>query len=191
MRQYRITEGGVLLPIGCEDFTGQEIDANLVSADHLASNVETYTLSKGDLVKVLVSYSCHCWSSAYDPASHTSDLIRINDGAQQRVHDPARHELSYQLPELIRQLTHHNVYVTASERNYGCYNAKVLAADGLFYTAYFTVRRDKGRFNGIRHSLRLNVESAYLRVQPDHGSRTSINAIVAAALDGRVIKYKR
>lgn len=191
MRQYRITEGGVLVPIDCEAFAGQEIDASLVSADHLASHVETYTLRKGDVVKVLVQYSCHCWSSEYDPAAHTPDLIRIIDGPQRRIHDPFRHEASYQLPELIRNLTQHNVYVTASERNYGCYNAQVRAADGLSYTAYFTVRRDKGRFEGVRHQLRLYVESAYHRVQPDTGSRTSVAAIVSAALDGRVVKYKR
>lgn len=113
------------------------------------------------------------------------------DGPRARVLDLARIEATKELADLIRGLDRHRIYVTAAERNYGAYNAGIVAEDGLAYTVYFTLRPDKGRHDGIRHSLRLTVESAYHSAQPEAGSKTSLTAVISAALRGEKVKYRR
>lgn len=169
---------------------GGSVEAGLVFAEHLSSHVETFALPKGDSISILVSYSCHCWTSSHDEYAHRG-MVRIYDGVRPRVFDAARYETSQQLPDFMRNLMQHRVYVAASERNYGCYNASLVDGDGLAYTAFFTIRPDRGRFNGRRHALLLRVESAYTRMQPDHGMKTSMSAILSAALKGEMIIYRR
>lgn len=80
--------------------------------------------------------------------------------------------------------------MTPSDRNYGCYNATLRDVDGQFYTAYFTLKSDKGRFNGIRHKFRIFVESAYPKIQPEKGSKTSFRAVIGQARIGKTVKYR-
>lgn len=190
MRSYRIDgEGRILLKNGTP-FVGDRVEAGLVAVEHLSSHVEYFTLSRGQAIGVLISYSCHCWSSSHDEAAHAG-LPRFIDGSADRVFDAVRFEASIQLPELMRGLLGHRVYVTASDRNYGCYNASLVDSDGLAYTAFFTLKPGKGRFDGRRHKLVLRVESAYHRAQPEPGMRASFAAAIDAALQGRMLKYVR
>ena len=168
----------------------QQVDANQISVPHLTPHVERWPLPRGDTPGVLIRYSCHCWTSSHDPAFHAGEL-RIMDGKRPRVRDMVRLDASRDLPMFMRQLDRHRIYVTASERNYGVYNMAFTAPDGLAYTAYFLLRPQAGRFNRHRHKLVLTVESAYHTVQPQKGSKTSLSAVLAAGLQGRVVKYRR
>lgn len=166
-----------------------EIDANEVSVPHLQPHVETYALDEREQVKILIQYSCHCWTCSYDEALHAG-RIRLMDHNRPRALDPVRLGASARLADLMRGLPYNRIYVTRSDRNYGCYNATVRDADGLSYTAYFTLRRNKGRFNGIRHKFRLFVESAYARPQQEPGMKTSFRAMVGKAREGKMVKYR-
>jgi hypothetical protein len=63
--------------------------------------------------------------------------------------------------------------------------------DGTAYTAFFTLRPQKGRFDGIRHKLRLYVESAHHRPQPENGQKVKIAVVIGQALMGKKVKYFR
>ncbi|PTX41566.1 hypothetical protein [Allosediminivita pacifica] len=167
-----------------------QVDAEQIEVQHLVPHVERWTLPKGESIGMLISYSCHCWSSSLDPI-HPDDLLRIMDGTRPRVVDMARLEASHYLPDLMRGLDQHRVYVTASERNYAVYNMSFIADDGLCYTAFFKVRPKKGRYNGARHHLELFVESAYHTVQPQKGTKTKLAAVLSEGLKGRMVKYRR
>jgi PhoPQ-activated pathogenicity-related protein len=69
------------------------------------------------------------------------------DGLRARIFDSARFQASKELPELISSMQRFRIYVTSSERNYGVYNMRFTASDGLSYTAFFMVRKKKGRFD--------------------------------------------
>jgi len=190
MTRHNMTAGGmILLPDG-RPFPGARINSDMIHLPHLSPHVEIWTLPNGEAVKVLVAYSCHCWTAAHDPGAHHGQ-VQILDGRWPRAHDADRFHASIALPAFIRSLNQHRVYVTASERNYGAYNASLVGADGLGYTAYFTVRQDRGRFDGIRHLLRMTGESAYHAAQLQKGSKTSLTAILSASLLGRTVKYRR
>lgn len=190
MPRLTLSPGGPLLGPDGQPFNGGQVDATQIDVPHLAAHVVAYTLPKGDVVKVLVRYSCHCWTTAHDPALHAG-MVQIMDGPRARVPDTARLQASVALAQLIASLDHHRIYVTASDRNYGAYNAAFVTPDGLAYTAFFVVRPNKGRFNGIRHALGLFVESAYHAAQPQAGSKTSMAAVLAAALQGSKVRYRR
>ena len=187
--RYMVTPQGLILKPDGSLFDGPTIDSSLLDVQHLASHVETYALAREDRINVLVTYSCHCWTCAHDPVVHGGQTL-IMDGQRARVHDAVRHQASFGLADLIREIDQHRIYVTASERNFGVYNA-VFVAGGTAYTAYFVMRPDKGRFNGVRHKLQLFVESAYHAAQPEQGSKTSLTAVIAAALRGDKVKYRR
>jgi hypothetical protein len=54
-----------------------------------------------------------------------------------------------------------------------------------------TVEISSGRFDGVRHTPVLSVESAYRIAQPQKGMKTSLPAILAAALRGETVRYRR
>lgn len=190
MPRLTLAPSGPLLGPDGQPFDGAAVDASLIDVAHLAAHVVSYTLPQGDQVKVLVQYSCHCWTSAHDPAHHAGQ-VQIMDGPRARVLDAARLEASVALSQLIASLDRHRIYVTASDRNYGVYNAAFVAEDGMAYTAFFILHPQKGRYDGIRHALALFVESAYHTVQPQVGSKTSLTAVLSAALRGEKVKYRR
>ena len=165
------------------------VEATAVAVAHLAPHVETFALDATDSVRILIAYSSHCWTCAFDPAAHAGRTVFM-DGARPRAFDPVRHDASVHLGGLLRALPQNRLYVTPSDRNYGVYNATLPDPAGGFYTAFFTLTPRKGRFNGVRHQLTLYVESAYARVQPE-GMKTSFRAAVAAAREGRTVKYRR
>ena len=192
--RYRLDLDGQLYDEEGKTWNGGRIDADQIEVPHLVPHVVTFdvcTKEQIERAKVLVRYSCHCWSSKWETECSAGG-IRIMDGARERSFDPVRFSASSGLPALIMALPEAQVYVTRSERNYGCYDIAHLGEDGLAYTAYFTMRPQKGRFNGIRHNLLLQVESAYPRAQPEEGwSKTSLRAIIAASRNSRVVRYRR
>lgn len=84
MRPYRLSPTGTLLTqdgASCADSDTRPLDADQIEVQHLAPHVERWTLPKGESVGVLISYSCHCWTTKLDPA-HPDDLLRIMDGTR-------------------------------------------------------------------------------------------------------------
>lgn len=172
-------------------FLGGELQDNHVHVSHLQPHVETFSLDDKDSVKVLISYSSHCWTCKEADAAEDWRHLLVWDHKRPRSYEPVRHETSFHLPDLMRQLSLNKIYVTPSDRNYGCYNATLKDVYGHAYTAYFTVKKGKGRFDGVRHAFRLFVESAYPKVQPEDGSKTSFRAIIGQARLGKTVKYRR
>ena len=169
---------------------GGDIRADDVHVPHLEPHVETFALDQTDEVKILIRYSCHCWSCGYEDRLHAGQL-RFLDGSRARAFDPYRHDASIHLSGLMRNLPHNRIYVTRSERNYGAYCSTLMDAAGHRYTAFFTLRPRKGKFDGIRHKLLLVVESAYGRAQPEPGMKTNFRAVIAKAREGEMVKYRR
>lgn len=190
LTSFILCQGGALKDQSGDLILPSEISVAYVSAPHLSSHLAAYELPKGDIVKVRVIYSSHCWSRAYD-AEH-SGQIRFLDGLRPRGFCEDRYRLSFSLRELIEGLPTHKIYMTAAERNFGAYCATKILSDGTAYTAFFTLRGDKGRFDGARHRLTLYVESAYMCPQPDQtGQKTGFPALINSALTGRPLTFKR
>lgn len=113
------------------------------------------------------------------------------DATRPRVFCPDRYAASGVLVDLLGNLPNNRLYLTRSDRNYGTYNATTILGDGTAYTAFFTLKPRKGRFDGIRHKLRLYVESAHHRPQPEDGQKVKVSAIISKALKGEAVKYFR
>ena len=170
-------------------FSETKIDANLISVEHLQPHIETYQLDGNDKVNILIQYSCHCWTCGWDDIVHAQQIIFL-DHNRPRAFDADRYNASINLSNLIKNLAENRIYVTRSDRNYGCYNA-TLSENSNYYTAYFTVKPKKGRFNGIRHKFILFVESAFAKPQPEPGMKTNLRAVIGKAREGKTVKYRR
>jgi hypothetical protein len=190
MKPFSVTGTGLVLRADGALHEGAEVSAGDVAAGHLQPHVETFALDADESVKILILYSCHCWTCRYDEGLHAGQM-RFMDGVRARAFDLVRHDASIHLSGLMRNLPQNRIYVTRSERNYGVYSATLADADGHRYTAYFKLRPEKGRFNGVRYKLLLVVESAYGQVQPEAGMKTNFRAIVAKAREGKMVKYRR
>jgi hypothetical protein len=190
MTRYSVSDTGILT-----DETGAVVSrANILDTrlhvPHLAPHILTLTLPKGDTVNIVVYYSSHCWTRTYDTEEHAGHM-KIMDASRPRAFCPDRYAASIVLPDLLANLSQNKLYLTPSDRNYGTYNATAILEDGTAYTAFFTLKSKKGRFDGIRHKLRLYVESAHHRPQPENGQKVSIAVIVSKALKGEKVKYSR
>jgi len=190
MKPFSVTGTGLVLRADGTRHEAAEVLAGDVAVGHLEPHVETFALDAADSVKILLRYSCHCWTCGYDDVLHAGQT-RFIDGPRHRVFDPIRHSASLNLSALMIDLPFHRIYVTRSDRNYGVYNATLADANGHHYTAYFTLRPRKGNFNGVRHRFLLTVESAYARPQQEPGTKTSFRAIVGKARSGGMVKYRR
>ena len=170
--------------------TAQVIANTRLHVFHLAPHILTVILPRGDSVNILVEYSCHCWTEEFDTAAHAGQM-QIIDGKYLRAFCPHRFAASVDIATLLTTLPQNRLYLTLADRNYGTYNATMMQPDGTAYRAFFTLHSDKGRFNGIRHKLRLFVESAYHRPQPEDGQKVNIAVIVGQALKGKKVKHFR
>jgi hypothetical protein len=181
---------------GLSDSEGAAAGLSIVSVEeivvpHLSSHVETFELAHGDIVKVRIVYSSHCWSRKRD-ADADGGATKFMDGIRPRTFCPQRHGFSFDLRRLLQGLPRNKIYMTSAERNFGTYCATETLEDGRSYTAFFTIRRGQGRFDGIRHHLTLHVESAYYCAQPDpNGQKTGFSALINAALTGKPLSFKR
>lgn len=167
-----------------------EIDSSQLRVVHLDPHVVSFTLPKGDTVKIKVRYSCHCWTEMFDPTLHDGQ-VKIMDGARARVFSGSRFSASQQIRHLLEGLGTNKIYLTPSGRNFGTYNATMALDDGTAYTAYFTLKKHKGKYDGIRHSLSLFVESAYMQPQPEQGQKVALAVILSKTLKGERVKFFR
>ncbi len=167
----------------------KEVTDNSIHVPHLAPHVIKIAMPRGEYIKIKIIYSSHCWSSIYDCEQHNFKPMIIMDNFQKRVFDVERFKGSKKLPEFLTQLSNHRLYLTPSDRNYGVYNASMII-DDFAYTVFFTMKKNKGKLNGIRHSLLMRVESAYHAPQPSKGMKVNIFAVIDKALKGEKLKYK-
>lgn len=190
MTRYVVCPDGTLTDANGTEMTAQVIESTRLHVPHLAPHVLTVDLPKGDRVNILVEYSCHCWTRTFDPAAHAGQM-QIMDGTRPRAFCPQRFAASVDLAGLLGTLPQNRLYLTPSDRNYGTYNATMMLDDGTAYTAFFILKPHKGRFDGIRHKLRLFVESAHHRPQPENGQKVKIAVVISQALMGKKVKYFR
>lgn len=190
MTRHVVGPDGTLTDTSGAAVTPQVIESTGLHVPHLAPHILTVDLPKGDRVNILVEYSCHCWTRTFDPAAHAGQM-QIMDGTRPRAFCRLRFAASVDLATLLGTLPQNRLYLTPSDRNYGTYNATMMLADGTAYTAFFTLRPHKGRFDGIRHKLRLYVESAHHRPQPENGQKVKIAVVIGQALMGKKVKYFR
>jgi hypothetical protein len=111
-------------------------------------------------LEINVRFSNHCFTEAFDPASHGQDLL-IMDHLRQRAFDRRRYELSRHLPAMVAALPAATVHQTPERRNY-LYCVTLpgpveSGPDGL-YQMFFTLRKAA---KASPQQLELFVESAY------------------------------
>jgi len=188
--RYTVAADGSLSDNGAAIVSPAQIEHTRLKVEHLAPHNLTIELPKGERVNILVVYSCHCWSEGFELPKHNGQM-KIMDGTRARAFCPDRFMTSTNLRELLEGLPRNRIYLTRSDRNYGTYNATKILEDGTAYTAFFTLKAHKGRFDGIRHKLRLFVESAYSCPQPEAGQKVKAAAMVGQALKGTKVKYYR
>jgi len=190
MTRYTVAADGTITDTSGALITPAKIPDTRLHVPHLAPHILTLTLPRGDRVNILVVYSSHCWTRTFDPVTHAGQM-RIMDNTRPRVFCPDRYAASVALGGLLANLPNNRLYLTRSDRNYGTYNATTILSNGTAYTAFFTLKPKKGRFDGIRHKLRLYIESAHHRPQPEGGQKVNVAAIVSKALEGEMVKYFR
>lgn len=189
-KTIHVASNGGLTNLEGTTITPAEIADTRLHVPHLSPHILTLSLPKDDKVNMLVRYSSHCWTRTFDDSVHAGQM-RIMDGIRPRAFCPDRYAASTDLHGLLDDLHRNRLYLTRSDRNYGTYNATTILPDGTAYTAFFTLRQQKGRFDGIRHKLRLYVESAHHRPQPEAGQKVNVAVIVSQALKGDKVKYFR
>lgn len=190
MPRYILDANGSLTT---EDGTSVVFDAledEHIHVPHLAPHVVQFNMPRGDVIGIKVIYSSHCWSEGYDPLIHNPVPMMIMDGATARVFSSSRFADSYALCVLLDDLANRRIYWTPSDRNFGIYNATVIV-NGLAYTAFFTLGKERGKLNAMRHSVIMRVESAYHAPQSSKGMKISAAAAIDAALKEKKLAYRR
>ena len=191
MDRYILNYDGTLTNNGELISLNDGVADNLIHVPHLAPHVIQIAMPRGENIKIKIIYSSHCWSEEYKQEEHIlkKPSILVFDNAKRRIFNKDRFEKSKILPEFLAQLPSHKLYLTPSDRNYGVYNASKIV-DDCVYTAFFTLKKNKGRLNRIRHSLLMRVESAYVIPQPSKGMKTKISVAIDKALKGEKLKYR-
>jgi hypothetical protein len=131
-----------------------------------------------DLV-IQAAFSNHCYTEKFNPSVHSREQIVLYEGGRSRprVFCQIRHELSFQLPDLLRALPGRKVHQTPEQRNY-VYVVPLPVGDQT-YDIFFMLQR---MAHGDGADLRLTVESAYPKGRPlvlpkrPHGIRFGVLA---------------
>ena len=165
-------------------FSALTIGGQTYDFTHLEPFTFTITsqLAKRDL-RVHVTFSNHCFTRGYEPATHPVGEPIIPDGRRQRTFCPIRYRLSLALPDIIQGLMHPKakVWETAAERNW-CFSITVEDPDGPYHV-FFEVRRS-GQDKRQWQELNLVVESAYH--EGDVGGPALKGSMAFALLCGKV-----
>lgn len=153
-------------------------------------------------VTVRCRFTNHVFTRAHDPATDAADATIIMDGVRRRVFCPARHRLSLQLPDAVRELREPRTYVrqTKARRNW-LYVAVVelpATADAVEggggrervrYQVFFTLRK-AGKSGAAREDVEMVVESAYAEDAarpPELLGRAVFAGLATAAVEGRQV----
>jgi len=137
---------------------GAAIDLMHLEPRHLSCPIK----ERAEGLEINVRFSNHCFTEAFDPASHGQDLI-VMDHLRPRAFDRRRYELSRHLPAMVAALPGATVHQTPERRNFlYCVTLPEPVqpgpeADGI-YQMFFTLRKAA---KASRQQLDLFVESAY------------------------------
>ena len=124
----------------------------------------------GKVVNVRVTFTCHCFTVAYEESRHEPGHPIIKDqGGRDRLFCPTRYRLSHYLPEVLAALADgkDNVWQTSALRNWA-HTVKIEEPSGPYYV-FFELRRARKDGSRVKQDLDLVVESAYPD-DPEKGS---------------------
>ena len=110
-------------------------------------------------LRVRVTFTSHCFSEAYDAATHPpGDTIIDQDTKRWRTYCPVRDQLSKGLSNVISTLIDEEVWQSATERNW-VYSTTVQVAAGPYHV-FFEVKKAPPE-QRTWQDVNLIVESAY------------------------------
>lgn len=185
---YVISQDGLLFDRAGTCVTLPSVQDTDVEVSHLVPFVFSVDLPKGESTKVVVEFASHCWTDSFDAAKHAGQMV-VHDHRRPRVFAPQRYELSVGLPRMIRELAAHTCYLTPQKRNFMAFDGRLKLPSGEDYRVFFTMRGQKGRWDGVRYRLRMFVESAYPTSDPVVGMEVSFVNIVSKTLRNEKIRY--
>lgn len=167
------------------------ITSDIIHVGHLAAFVFPVAVhlpggTGATVIRIRVAFTCHCFTEKWDPARHAGRPV-ILDPTRPRAYDQRRYDLSKGLPDLVRGMKCHKVYMTPQKRNYMAFDGRVILEDGSTYRMFFAMKRKAG----ADHDLEMMVESAYPTNDPIKGMSVRFAAVVSATFLGKKISYKR
>lgn len=110
-------------------------------------------------LRVRISFTTHCFSEEFGKILHPpGDPVIDQSTNRPRTFCPIRHQLSKQLPALLRSLTDEDVYQTSAVRNW-VFSVTVASPNGPYHI-FFEVKRSPNN-QRTWQDLNLTVESAY------------------------------
>ena len=117
--------------------------------------------SQDDRIRVLVTFSSHCWSDKFDMGVHTPDLTFKDELGRKRGFDHTRYEASLKLPQLMEDIWSRRICWT-DRKNY----VWTVFENGLEdYSVFFTMMASGKR----RANVHCLVQSAYFRANLPRG----------------------
>lgn len=187
-RLYLLNPDGSLTDENGRILIQETVSDHLIRVPHLNPHVIAFSMPRGDIIGIKVIYQSHCWNVNFKEEMIGPRTI-IMDGNRRRVFRSDRYEESRSLPALLMNLGRQRVYWTPADRNFGIYSATSIS-NGIAYTAFFTLAKERGRLQGSRHSLVMRVESAYPARQPARGMKVSPAAAIHACLKDKKLRYR-
>lgn len=114
---------------------------------------------------IAVQFSLHTFTRGFSTYETVDAALLYRDTREERIFDFVRYELSYQLPDIVRQLGERVCYHT-DHGNF--FTIELIGSDGITqdYEVYFKLSRSNR--NGW---LNLYVQSAYLRDTKHHSAQ--------------------
>ncbi len=166
-------------------------EGKAVSLGHLEpSDLVCATDARPDGLRILVIYSCHCFTETYDEKQHGDRQIVKDDRGRERAFCPMRYALSAELPALVAGLPGAHVYQTP-EANY----VRIKLEGGADYRMFFNLRRATKDNEEAGYDLRLFVESAYRpeagALEPAKMQKVRFRVLADKVAKGEKVKFHR
>lgn len=137
-----------------------EYKGETYALDHLHPFICTYPHPSGDgsVCEVQIRFGMHCFTRSSKDAEEYDNKLEYKDSRESRVFDFYRHELSFRLPEAIKDLGSRKCFHT-NKGNF--FTIELINNEGetVEYEIFFDLHKVKRGNNG----LALQVQSAYVR----------------------------
>lgn len=165
-----------------------EYEGQAVELAHLDGfDLEFGTQARPLGVRIRVRFSTHCYSETFDEAEHGDRPVVMDHNDRKRAFCPVRHEMSKQLPDLVRGLPDSHVFMTP-EGNY----VRITLGEGVEYRMFFNLRKAGEK---VEADLSLYVESAYAPTQKVLAAsamqKVRFKVLVDKVLSGGKLKFNR
>lgn len=160
----------------------KKIAGTVYDLTHLDPFILPVPRACGEEVRLQVQFGSHTFTKEYTPL-HSPDLA-ISDGKGLRAFCLERYGHSLSLPAAVEGAVGG---IVCHDNGRTLINARLPGLDGPYLIAFTLRPRQTRKFEGV-----LTVVSAHHRPNLDQGLATApFNAVVAAALDGRKINWKK